>query len=395
MNRGAPSPHLSPPARERVPEGPDPITIYHVNARLSTGLEDVGQPQLGKLWLVGKYCLEAIWCRIRYGADVFYYVPAPPARTPIYRDWLVMTLCRPFFRQIVFHWHAGGLGEWLATEAKPWERRVTRALLGHPDLSLVLRPYNRMDAERLESQHIEVVPDGIPDPCPEFDKEVLAHRLARVAARRQLLKGQELPSATRTQAGENPERFRVLYLSLCHPEKGLFDAIAGVEAANRLVAGGPVHFELTVAGAFASAAVRQEFEARCRTAERTQSPSFIRYAGFVSGEAKRQLWLTSDCLCFPTCMPEGFGLVLVESLAYGLPVITTRERDLPEILPPGFRGTVEAHAPAQIADRLVELLETDYDPGLRAHFLAHYTAAQYGRRLKEALLGLASNRSPI
>ena len=35
---------------------------------------------------------------------------APGKRAALYRDWVVMVLCRPFFRQVIHHWHAVGLG---------------------------------------------------------------------------------------------------------------------------------------------------------------------------------------------------------------------------------------------------------------------------------------------
>src|SRR5579871_2492844 len=56
---------------------PGDIECYHVNCRYSEDLEDIGVFRLEKMWLVLRYCLEAIWCRFRFGTKVFYYVPAP------------------------------------------------------------------------------------------------------------------------------------------------------------------------------------------------------------------------------------------------------------------------------------------------------------------------------
>src|SRR5438046_2974173 len=73
------------------------IACYHVNARLSRKLEDIGNLRVGKTILLFGYCLQAIWCRFRYGVTNFYYVPAPGKRSALYRDWMVMVVCRPFF----------------------------------------------------------------------------------------------------------------------------------------------------------------------------------------------------------------------------------------------------------------------------------------------------------
>ena len=56
------------------------VECYHVNARLSQKLEDIGDLRLGKFILLLGYCLQAIWCRFRHDVDVFYYVPAPGKR---------------------------------------------------------------------------------------------------------------------------------------------------------------------------------------------------------------------------------------------------------------------------------------------------------------------------
>ena len=81
-------------------------------------LEDIGEFQGTKILLVFFYSLQAIWCRFRYGVENFYYVPAPGKKVALYRDWLVMLLCRPFFKRVILHWHAAGLGKWLETSRK-------------------------------------------------------------------------------------------------------------------------------------------------------------------------------------------------------------------------------------------------------------------------------------
>ena len=166
------------------------ITCYHVNCRVSDSFEEIGTVRLRKILLILKYCAQAIWCRLRYGVGHLFYVPAPPLRSAIYRDWIVMAICRPFFRTRIFYWQAAGLGEWLACEAKGWERTITKLLLGRPALSIVLADYNRRDAHELESKVIQVIPNFIPDrtdttgtsshtPKDSFSRNLDAHRSAR------------------------------------------------------------------------------------------------------------------------------------------------------------------------------------------------------------------------
>jgi glycosyltransferase involved in cell wall biosynthesis len=288
-----------------------------------------------------------------------------------------MALCRPFFSRTVFHWHAGGLSGWLQSQARPWERGLTRWLLGRHHLSIVLRPYHSRDAEWLGARQIEVIPNGLADPCPDFERTVLPGR--RQSAARRLA----AHAGTRDPAG--PVTVRVLYLSLVRREKGIFDALDGVALANARLRGGPVRLELTVAGEFASPADRARFEQRLRDPDLAGPPATVRYVGFAAGADKDRLFRENDCLCFPTVLPEGFPLTLAEAMAYGLPVITSDYRNLPEILPPGYPGAFTAERPAELAERLIEFTQRDYDPGLRAWFLARYTADRFAARLREVL----------
>lgn len=364
--------------------GQEPIQFYHVDSRVSSGAEDVGSMRFAKIFLILKYCFQAIVLRLRHGITHFYYVPANPSRAALYRDWIVMALCRPFFKKIIFHWHASGLGEWLETEAKPWERKISSLFLWKPDLSIVLAEFNRADAERFNPKKVIVVPNGIPDPCPDFDADILPLRKERIALRRAvLLEGHQTSHVSATKA----QVFRVLYLSLCHRPKGLFDTMEGVVLANQRTPPG-IRLELTVAGAFWNEEEKQEFEQQMARSEMVKDERpFVHYVGFASGIQKKQLFLESDCFCFPTYYSaESFGLVLLEAMAFGLPIVTTRWRMIPEVVPPGYAGVVEPRCPKAISTLLLQLLSGNYDDSLRNRFSSFFTVEHFGANIKSALM---------
>lgn len=345
------------------------IDCFHVDARLSDDMADIGGMRLGKLLRLLKYCGQAIWLRFRHGIDTFYYVPAPAKRSAIYRDWLVLLLCRPFFKRLVLHWHAYGLGEW-AESMTNWEKKLTHQLLAHADLSIVLAEFNRADAAVFAPKKIVVVPNGIPDPCPDFEQIALPQRQRRLAARS-------------AESGI----FRILFLAHCTRDKGLFDTLEAVALGNSQLSAlnSQLRIHLTVAGSFMSKAERAEFDSRLSTLN-----SSVTYPGFITGEEKARLFRESDAFCFPTYYSgETFGLVIAEAMAFGLPILTTNWRGLPELLPPGYPWIVEPRSPTQLADALLQMTSYDGTAELRARFLDTCVLERHLAALQAAIYDLA------
>ena len=337
------------------------VECFHVNARFSSTAVDGGRFRLEKIFRLPFYLAKAIWFRITKGAPTLYFVPTPPQMVTLYRDWIVLLILRPFFTRIIFHWHATGLGEWIKP-LPPWKQKLTHLALGRADLSISITHYNEADAAPFQPRRTVVIPNGIPDPCPNFT-EVLVARRQRLQQR---LEGKQ-------------KVVRVLFLALCLPEKGLFDAINGVALANQK---GPFEFELTIGGELADPNVRAEFE---RTLAQLGNPKNIRHVGFIKGADKQRALAEADIFCFPTYYgAENQPLSILEAMAFGLPVITTKWRAVPELLPENYPGVVESKSPAQIATALHELATRDDAEPFRKRFVQNYTLEKHVEALAKA-----------
>jgi glycosyltransferase involved in cell wall biosynthesis len=331
------------------------IELHHVNLRLSRDAADIGRWRPGKLFAVLGACGRALGTRFRHGGDTLYYIPAPAKRGALYRDWLVMLLCRPFFRRLVLHWHAAGLGEWLRTHATAPERWLTQLLLGRADLALVLGEALRADATVLRPRQIAVVRNGIPDPCPGFERSAAAGNHPRTA----------------------------LFVGLGLTTKGVFDALAAVRLANQ--SAGPNRWRLVVAGDLPDPAQAAELREHAQ-----RSDGSLVLAGFVSGATKHELFARADVLVFPTYYPaETQGLVVAEALAYDLPVIVTDWRAVAENLPDHHVQRVAVRSPAEIATALAQVAALPPTAGhLRDWYLQHYTVERHLAAVAAALGGL-------
>jgi glycosyltransferase involved in cell wall biosynthesis len=316
-----------------------------------------------------------------------YYIPAPGKKSALYRDWLVMLLCRPFFRTLVLHWHAAGLAKWLETAVQIRTRALTYRCAKQADLSIVLSRYNLADAQKLLPQSVRVVSNGIPDPCPDFAATILPRRRARFAVRARLLAGESV-SEQELEAAGRPEVVQVLYLAHCLREKGLFDAVEGVVFANQVLADrkSPVRLRLFAAGVFVDESEKREFD------ELMADPAVagaVKLGGFVSGEAKANAFREADLFCFPTYyLGENQPVNIIEALAYGVPVVTTQWRSLPEMLPADYPGLVPIRAPAAVGQAMLDLLARESGENLRQIFLERFTLEKHLTALAAAITSL-------
>lgn len=355
---------------------PDGIQCFHVNARFSNDLVDVGAFRFQKIPRLLKYCAEAIWCRFRYGADTLYYIPAPPKRFAFYRDCLVLLLCRPFFRRLVFHWEASGLGEWLQRAAFPWERTILQSLFSNPDLSIAVAKALSDEAVYLRSRRVCIVPNGIPDLCPTFESSVLPLRSNRVKDRRQILE-------SRSETSGDQKKYRVLFLAHCTREKGLFDTLSAIVFANQQLADllVPIRLHITIAGSFLYESERREFESW-----QGDYPNQADYVGFVAGDAKTKLLRESDCLCFPTYYSaEAQPVSIIEAMAFGLTIVASAWRGIPELLPKDYPLVVAPRDISGIAQALIESMKTDLARQLRQHYCDGFTEKSYSHQIAKAL----------
>lgn len=119
----------------------------------------------------------------------------------------------------------------------------------------------------------------------------------------------------------------------------------------------------------------------------------------VPDEAIRHLYRTSDLFIFPS-LAEGFGHVLLESLASGLPILTTSRTAGPDLITPGMEGWI---VPPRRSDLLAERIEwalthRDKLAGMRrpAYECArNFTWSRFRARIGEVFTGFAKPESTV
>jgi glycosyltransferase involved in cell wall biosynthesis len=136
----------------------------------------------------------------------------------------------------------------------------------------------------------------------------------------------------------------LLWIGRMSPDKGPHRAIAAArEAGLPLLLAGPVQ------------PGQEEFFAR--EVEPQLGRDGIEYVGEADAERKRDLYQRARALLMPIRWPEPFGLVMVEALACGTPVIAFPEGSAPEVVQDGETGFIvdDEHAMARAVARVGEL----------------------------------------
>lgn len=175
----------------------------------------------------------------------------------------------------------------------------------------------------------------------------------------------------------NPKGDYFAFIGRLSPEKGPDEAIAIARMSK---------VKLRIAGN-----VKEEDR---RYFEKSVAPhidgSFIKYIGEVNDHEKAKLLADARALLFPIQWPEPFGLVLIEAMACGTPVIAYRGGSVAEVIEPGITGfVVETVGQATAAAERISAMDRAL---VRRRFEARFSVKQmaeeylaiYRRRLTES-----------
>jgi glycosyltransferase involved in cell wall biosynthesis len=343
---------------------PQGMRLVHVPMAFSSDMKHVGRFKWWKMMHLIAVIARIVYHRLRDRPRILYYPPAGPDRVPMFRDIAILLTTRWLFSKTVFHFHASGLAE-LYDQLPAWQRWLFRHAYFGADGAIRLSELNPEDGKRLQAKREYVIPNGIEDPCPD--------------------------GIERSTPTTHDKPLRLLFVGVLCESKGMLDLI---EACGLLASRG-FPFQLEFMGQWQS----DEFAERAqRRLDELKLGQHTRFLGVLTGAKKFDVFRGADVLCFPTFFNcESFGLVLLEAMACGVPVVATRWRGIPSIVDDGKTGfLVEPRCPDALADALYKL---GCDPDLRARmgaagrdrFLRHYTLPLHIERMRDMFLDVADS----
>ncbi|MFD7659444.1 glycosyltransferase family 4 protein [Actinosynnema sp. NPDC059797] len=154
-----------------------------------------------------------------------------------------------------------------------------------------------------------------------------------------------------------------LFLGRFHPDKAPHLALEAAHAAG---------VPLVLAGKCAEPIEKEYFEREVKPRLTGRDHVF----GVADATEKRKLLANARCLLFPIRWEEPFGMVMIEAMACGTPVVALRAGAVPEVVVDGVTGLVRDH-PDELVAALREV--RDLDPAAcRAHVAAHFDVDRLG-----------------
>jgi glycosyltransferase involved in cell wall biosynthesis len=294
-----------------------------------------------RLGLVHSYRLARL---LRQERDADVYVPISQGRWGFLRDALLIGLAA--HREIYVQLHGGAFDRFYR-ESGPLMRWLIRCILRAVHEAWVLTPSLRgVFDDLLPASRIRVIENVVDDPVSTLPARVPADR---------------------------SKSLRILFLGNLRPGKGHVELLDALELLGDRARGWSVRF----VGEF-DPELRPELDRRARLLARCGV--IVEFLGSRDGTEKGAQLRWSNVFVYPShYRPEGQPLVLLEAMAAGLPVVSTRHAGIPDTVRHGHDGLlVEVGDLDAIARAMLRLAD---DPELRA-FLGDNGRKRYEGRYR-------------
>lgn len=297
---------------------------HYVNLSTSRRIDEIGRIYLSKLGRLMTALMRELWLLTTHHYDLCYLAITCHG-AGFLKDAPFVLLCKLFGRKIVIHQHNKGM----ANDVDRWPYRWLLPLV-YKDAKVILLSWRLYpDIEKyVPKENVVICPNGIPDAGYLYEER-------------------------------KNDVSRVLFLSNLIESKGvlvLLDAL-------KLLKDKGLQFICDIVGGETREINAKRFfdEVNNRGLN-----GMVSYHGKQYGKDKEAFLRNADILAFPTFYQnECFPLVLLEAMQYGLPIVTTDEGGILDIVEDGINGLIcEKNDSVSLAERL-ELLIKDKELRVR------------------------------
>jgi glycosyltransferase involved in cell wall biosynthesis len=335
----------------------DSFNCRFINPGTSLTIDEIGRNPFGKLLRYFRIIRLIFRQLIHFRPDLCYFT-LTASGPGFYKDFPLVFLIKLFRIKLIYHFHNKGVQK---HQNKFLPNILYRMVFKNARVILL--------SEYLYPDIMKYVPEEKTDYCPNGITDNLI-----------------------TSPGKTTENdVVILFLSNLIESKGVFILLE----ACRILAERNLNFRCRFVGG-AGDINEQQFNTRVKE---LNLENHVRYAGRKYGDEKNIELAGSDIFAFPTFYDfECFPLVLLEAMQYSLPVVSTFEGAIQEIVTDGVNGFLVAQKNTiTLADKLEILIR---DPELRLKmgkagrnkFEKEYTVEKFEENMKEILIVRAANQ---
>lgn len=290
--------------------------IIILDAKYSNSIKEIGSGNFKKIFKLIPIIFQLLKFLITKKIKLVYFSIAPIG-IPFYRDASLVFLIKLFRIKLLYHMH--GLGVDRGASKNKFNYLLYRFVFNNASAIIVSRLVET-DLNKVKFKNIYTIANGIKDQASSYKQRISASNVS--------------------------SEINILFLSNFVANKGVFTFIDVVEI---LVSKG-----YNVKGTMIGASYDIDVEGIKEIAKNKGLTKHINAVGAVFGNEKYRYISNTDIFLFPTKL-ELFGIVLLENMQFGIPIVASAIGSIPEILDFGNAGLLNENF--ESADEFAKLVE--------------------------------------
>ena len=292
---------------------------FCINLATAGSLSDIGHVSLEKLlkYLLLLRYISHVVKEIR--PELVYITPNAGGKA-FFKDFIVVQMLKSMGCKIIAHYHNKGVS---AYQSKWIYNFLYKRFFSNLKVILLAENLYKDIAKYVKREDVYICPNGIPSSCKE-----------------------------EMEARRNNVIPHLLFLSNLLISKGVIVLLDALKILKEKEYTFVCQF---IGGETAEINAVQFFE----EVNKRELSDLVTYVGRKVREEKEAFFRQADIFVFPTYY-ETFGLVNLEAMEYKLPVISTNEGGIPDIVKDGENGLIcEKQNPYSLADCIAKLLDDE------------------------------------
>ena len=323
---------------------------FCINLATAGSLSDIGHISLKKL-LKYFFLLKHISHVVREIRPELVYITPNAGGKAFFKDFIVVQMLKSMGCKVIAHYHNKGVSVY---QSKWVYNFFYKRFFSNLKVILLAENLYKDIAKYVKREDVYICPNGIPSSCKE-----------------------------EMEARRNNVIPHLLFLSNLLISKGVIVLLDALKILKEKEYTFVCQF---IGGETAEINAVQFFE----EVNKRELSDLVTYVGRKVREEKEAFFRQADIFVFPTYY-ETFGLVNLEAMEYKLPVISTNEGGIPDIVKDGENGLIcEKQNPVSLADCIAKLLD---DEELRVKmgnagydkFCREFTLQQFEYRMLDIL----------